>query len=110
MLSQQILRHRACHARLDSHQPPYVFVGTLGSALLMSLVGWSLAFAQPRVAPATSVTQEQLNNASADENNFLHTNGNYDQTRFFPSKQINSSNVGKLHLAWIFQTEVKESM
>ncbi|MCJ7529053.1 MAG: PQQ-binding-like beta-propeller repeat protein, partial [Methyloceanibacter sp.] len=27
-----------------------------------------------------------------------------------PGKQINASNVGKLHPAWIFQTEVKESM
>ena len=45
----------------------------------------------------------------SDENNFLHTNGNYDQTRYFPGKQINTSNVGKLHPAWIFQTEVKES-
>ena len=48
--------------------------------------------------------------AAKDENNFLHTNGNYDQTRYFPGKQINTSNVGKLHPAWIFQTEVKESL
>ena len=27
-----------------------------------------------------------------------------------PGKQINTSNVGKLHPAWIFQTEVKESL
>ena len=85
-------------------------IRALGSALVMVLVGWGLAFAQPRVAPATSVTQEQLSNAAGDENNFLHTNGNYDQTRYFPGKQINTSNVGKLHPAWIFQTEVKESM
>src|SRR5262249_51242703 len=56
------------------------------------------------------VTQDQLNAAASDENNFLHTNGNYDQTRYFPGKQINTTNVGKLHPAWIFQTEVKESM
>ena len=61
-------------------------------------------------APATPVTQDQLNAAAGDANNFLHTNGNYDQTRYFPGKQINTSNVGKLHPAWIFQTEVKESM
>ena len=61
-------------------------------------------------APATSVSQEQLNGAAKDANNFLHTNGNYDQTRYFPGKQINTSNVGKLRPAWIFQTEVKESM
>ena len=61
-------------------------------------------------APATSVSQDMLNGAASDANNFLHTNGNYDQTRYFPGKQINTSNVGKLHPAWIFQTEVKESM
>ena len=59
-------------------------------------------------APATAVTQEQLSAAASDANNFLHTNGNYDQTRYFPGKQIDTSNVGKLHPAWIFQTEVKE--
>jgi len=60
-------------------------------------------------APAKSVSQDQLNAAAEDTNNFLHTNGNYDQTRYFPGKQINTSNVSKLHPAWIFQTEVKES-
>jgi PQQ-dependent dehydrogenase (methanol/ethanol family) len=61
-------------------------------------------------APASDVTQDQLSNAASDEANFLHTNGNYDQTRYYPGKQINTSNVGNLHPAWIFQTEVKESM
>ncbi|MEO8422031.1 MAG: PQQ-binding-like beta-propeller repeat protein [Hyphomicrobium sp.] len=61
-------------------------------------------------APATTVTQEQLSAAASDTNNFLHTNGNYDQTRYFPGKQIDTKNVGKLHPAWIFQTEVKESL
>jgi PQQ-dependent dehydrogenase (methanol/ethanol family) len=61
-------------------------------------------------APATAVTQEQLSAAASDTTNFLHTNGNYDQTRYFAGKQIDTSNVGKLHPAWIFQTEVKESL
>jgi alcohol dehydrogenase (cytochrome c) len=61
-------------------------------------------------APATSVSQEQLSAAVKDEINFLHTNGNYAQTRYFPGKQIDKSNVAKLHPAWIFQTEVKESL
>ena len=63
-----------------------------------------------RAAGVTNVTQQLLDNAAKDSNNFLHTNGNYAQTRFYPSKQINTSNVAKLHPAWIFQTEVKESM
>jgi alcohol dehydrogenase (cytochrome c) len=83
--------------------------GALAGALVLSVAGLSLAQAQTKAAPAAPVTQEQLNAAAKDENNFLQTNGNYDQTRYFPGKQINASNVGKLHPAWIFQTEVKES-
>jgi PQQ-dependent dehydrogenase (methanol/ethanol family) len=63
-----------------------------------------------RAAGATNVTQQQLDDAAKDSNNFLHTNGNYAQTRFYPNKQINTGNVAKLRPAWIFQTEVKESM
>ena len=54
------------------------------------------------------MSQDQLSGAAKDEANFLHTNGNYDQTRFYPGKQIDASNVAKLRPAWIFQTEVKE--
>ena len=63
-----------------------------------------------RAAPATTVTQDMLNASATDSKNFLHTNGNYDQTRYYPGDQINTSNVSKLRPAWIFQTEVKESL
>lgn len=56
------------------------------------------------------VSQDMLSRAASDGNNFLHANGNYDQTRFYPNKQINTSNVRKLRPAWIFQTEVVETM
>jgi alcohol dehydrogenase (cytochrome c) len=56
------------------------------------------------------VSQDLLNRAAGDSQNFLLTNGDYTQKRFYPSKQINTQNVGKLRPAWIFQTEVKESM
>ena len=59
-------------------------------------------------ATITPVTQQQLNNAHKDGENFLHTNGNYEQTRFYPNAQINRGNVRHLHPAWIFSTEVKE--
>jgi PQQ-dependent dehydrogenase (methanol/ethanol family) len=62
---------------------------------------------QAMVAP---VTQEQLNAAAKDAKNFLLTNGNYEQTRFYPAKQIDRANVKGLHVAWIFQTDVKESL
>jgi PQQ-dependent dehydrogenase (methanol/ethanol family) len=93
---------------------------TVVGALAISLVGANLAWAgsetetvatsKAKDAPVPSVSQEQLSAAASDENNFLHTNGNYDQTRFYPGKQVNKSNVGNLRPAWIFQTEVKESL
>lgn len=61
-------------------------------------------------APAQAVTQEELSNAAKDTKQFLHTNGNYDQTRYFLGKQINTGNVAKLRPAWIFQMDVKESL
>ena len=51
-----------------------------------------------------------LNNAAADSKNFLATNGNYAQTRFHPADQITTGNVKKLKVAWVFQTDVRESM
>lgn len=58
----------------------------------------------------TLATQDLLSRAAGDGNNFLHTNGNYAQTRFYPNRQINASNVSKLRPAWVFQTEVVETM
>ena len=57
-----------------------------------------------------NVTQIMLNRADSDGNNFLHTNANYQQTRYYPSRQINTGNVKHLRPAWIFQTEVVDSL
>src|ERR1700726_1934998 len=65
------------------------------------------ASGQAKVSP---VTQQQLNSADKNATNFLLTNGNYAQTRFYPAKQIGRDNVKNLHVAWIFQTDVKESL
>jgi alcohol dehydrogenase (cytochrome c) len=83
-------------------------IGGLVGALMLGTTGPNTALSQTKAAPAMPVTQDQLNAAAGDLNNFLHTNGNYGQTRYFPSKQINTSNVGKLRAAWIFQTEVQD--
>src|SRR5438477_7252050 len=64
----------------------------------------------PKYGDMSTVTQDMLNRASGDGNNFLHTNGNYQQTRYYPNRQINTSNVAKLRPAWMFQTEVRETM
>ena len=62
-------------------------------------------------APAApNVTQAMLNNAAKDSKNFLATNGNYDQTRFHPADKITTKNVKGLHVAWIFQTDIRELM
>src|ERR1700726_3338654 len=65
------------------------------------------ASGQAKVSP---VTQEQLNSADKNATSFLLTNGNYAQTRFHPARQIGRDNVKNLRVAWIFQTDVKESL
>ena len=57
-----------------------------------------------------NVTQAQLNNAGKQTVDWLHTNGDYAQTRFYGGKQINAGNVKKLRPEFMFQTEVRESM
>jgi glucose dehydrogenase len=57
-----------------------------------------------------SVSQARLDAAARDANNFLHSNGSYAQTRYHAASQINTKNVGKLKPAFVFQTEVVESM
>ncbi len=64
----------------------------------------------PREAKISPVTQAQLDGAAKNASDFLLTNGNYAQTRFYPAKQINRDNVKNLRVAWIFQTDVKESL
>src|SRR5215472_7047476 len=61
-------------------------------------------------APETAVTQAMLNGAANDGRNFLATNGDLKQQRFYPNGNINRSNVKGLHVAWIFQTDVRESL
>jgi alcohol dehydrogenase (cytochrome c) len=61
-------------------------------------------------AKVSPVSQAQLNAAAKSTSNFLLTNGNYAQTRFYPANQIERGNVKNLHVAWIFQTDVKESL
>jgi alcohol dehydrogenase (cytochrome c) len=64
----------------------------------------------PKYGNMSTVTQDLLNRAENDGNNFLLTNGDYWQHRYYPNRQINTGNVSHLHPAWIFQTEVKESL
>ncbi|MDE2159745.1 MAG: PQQ-dependent dehydrogenase, methanol/ethanol family [Burkholderiales bacterium] len=62
------------------------------------------------VPKAIDVTQARLNAAASDKADFLASNGNYAQTRYYPATQINKSNVARLRPAFTFQTDVLESM
>lgn len=62
------------------------------------------------IGKGINVSQAQLDAAGTQANDWLHTNGDYAQTRFYPGSQINTANVGKLRPAFTFQTEVLESM
>lgn len=81
-----------------------------------ALTGMGAASAQEETSASTLygdmqyVTQDMLTRAAGDGNNFLHANHNYEQTRYFPGNQINTSNVSNLRPAWIFQTEVVDTM
>ena len=57
-----------------------------------------------------SVSQGQLNDAGKQNVNWLHTNGDYGQLRYYGGSQINAANVKNLRPAFVFQTEVVESM
>jgi alcohol dehydrogenase (cytochrome c) len=59
---------------------------------------------------AMNVSQQSLNAAGSQSTNWLHTNGDYAQARYYPGAQINARNVKSLRPVFTFQTEVLESM
>ena len=64
--------------------------------------------ARPSLTPS-NVTQDMLNRAASDGNNFLHTNGDYAQKRYHPAAQINAANVSPPPASGLdLQTDVKE--
>jgi alcohol dehydrogenase (cytochrome c) len=72
--------------------------------------GGAMMKAAPTGPATTSVSQDLLDKAANDSANFLQTNGNYAQTRFHPAKQITTGNVKGLHVAWIFQTDILDTL
>jgi PQQ-dependent dehydrogenase (methanol/ethanol family) len=92
-------------------QWPLVLAATLCATAAQSqeIQGGAAPTGNP-VPKSVSVSQGQLDAASGDGKNFLHSNMNYAQTRYYPASQINSKNVAKLKPKFIFQTEVLESM
>ena len=66
--------------------------------------------AKPMPGTLGTASQQMLDGASKDSKNWLISNGDYAQTRYYPSQQINTKNVSKLKPAFVFQTAVVESM
>lgn len=81
----------------------------LGLASTHALAGEEVA-GSTKYGDMLTVTQDMLDNAAGDANNFLHTNHNYEQTRYYPARQINRDNVSNLKRAWVFKTDIKESL
>ncbi|HVE09583.1 MAG TPA: PQQ-dependent dehydrogenase, methanol/ethanol family [Paraburkholderia sp.] len=72
--------------------------------------GGATTSAAPMPTRLQSVTQQQLDSAAGNASDWLHSNGSYAQTRFYPGTQINRSNVARLRPVFLFQTAVNESM
>jgi PQQ-dependent dehydrogenase (methanol/ethanol family) len=79
-------------------------------AFIVSAAAQEVAKPPTKYGDMSAVTQDLLNRAGDDGNNFLLTNGDYQQLRYYPNRQINRGNVARLRPAWIFQTDVRESM
>ncbi len=85
-------------------------IRTLAVTSGVSLLSLAAASAAAAEAPAAPVSQAMIDAAASDSQNFLHTNGNYNQTRYYPAAQITRANVKKLRPAWIFQMDIIESL
>ena len=83
-------------------------------ALSLAVASAALLLAAPShggdVPKAINVSQDRLNKADGNPNDWLHTQGSYAQTRYYAGTQINTKNVAKLRPAFVVQTEVIESM
>jgi alcohol dehydrogenase (cytochrome c) len=86
---------------------------TLLSFALLAAAGANAQDATTQSAQISAdirVSQEMLNAAESDKNNWTQTNGGYTNLRYYPGDQISVRNVKNLRPAFIVQTEIKESM
>ena len=90
----------------------------LASSLLLTtaafaaeeIQGGAVTTAKPMSSSLVPVTQAMLSASESDAKHWLHPNGSYGQTRYYPASQIDTGNVAKLKPAFVFQTAVMESM
>ena len=85
-----------------------VWVGCPGTGLAQTIKRTDGATSSG--ANLSSVMKKRLDDASNDGSNFLLSNANYAQTRFYPNAQINVRNVDGLHVAWISRPTSRNSM
>ena len=95
---KQIRRRRATKPatrwfgyREETNMPAHQRTRLTVAALACTILGSGWAAAQGTGTP--TVTPSMLEKAATDGNNFLHTNGDYTQKRFYPNSQINAGNV-----------------
>ncbi len=80
------------------------------SGTAQEISGSATTTGSPMSSSLIPVTQAMLDGAGKDTKNWIHSNGSYDNARFYAGNQINTTNVGKLKPAFVFQTAVLESM
>jgi PQQ-dependent dehydrogenase (methanol/ethanol family) len=83
---------------------------TAAPVLAQEVTGAKVGTTGAQVPKEVRVTQDRLSKAASNSTDWLHTQGNYAQTRYYPGEQINTTNVANLRPAFVVQTEVIESM
>ena len=90
--------------------PTFALALVSASVSAQEMAAGATTSARPMSPSLAPITQAMLDGAGKDSKNWLHSNGSYEQTRFYPGKQLNTENVSKLKPAFVFQTAVLESM
>ncbi len=80
------------------------------ATLAVEVTGAATTTTKAMAQAPTAVTQEMRDAAGGDAKNWIHSNGSYEQTRYYTGSQVTAANVAKLKPAFVFQTAVVESM
>ena len=83
--------------------------GVAGSAYAQEIAG-GLTQVWDEIKADIRIPYEALQGAEKDNVNWLQTNGGYSNQRYSVGDQIHTRNVSKLSPAFVFQTDVLESM
>jgi PQQ-dependent dehydrogenase (methanol/ethanol family) len=101
------MKHRGTLAGIAA--TAVVTLAVAGGASAQEVAGSATTTAKA-MPSSPNISQAALEGAAGDAKNWIHANGNYDNSRFYPGSQINAGNVSKLKPAFVFQTAVLESM